>query len=258
MFTIFIQAFLAALLAELKLDRTIYVGASLSARYPLNPVVTGIVIALTTKMALAAALGSILMPLLPRPTWEILSRTLTVGLLLVTAALLLYRVKDDKQRPDPAHNPDVADRSSFARVATAAFAIVFFTEWFDRSQLLVMSIAADGARTIGFAAVLAAGCGGALALIAREALALLIGARLRHMVAPRVLRGIAALLCIALALWTLIQHEEEEYRETSRHPQVTRGTVHHRRLTDGKPASNAQWTRAPRCTPSCQEMFVRA
>lgn len=215
MFEVFISAFSVALLAELRPDKTLCAGGALVARYPARAVLIGGSAALVAKMVLLAYLGATLYARLP-PAWREAPRYVAAFTLLVTAFLLLRgsrRQQSCASAAAGASGPRLTADSGVWRPAAAAFAVMFFAEWFDRSQLLVMSVAAEGVKTSGMSSPLWAGLGGALALIVKEGVGITVGARLRSFIPPRNLRRIASAVCVILALLTFFDDEHSDASE---------------------------------------------
>lgn len=207
---IFFTAFSVAFLAELRPDKTLCAGGALVTRYPVRAVVIGGSAALVAKMVLLAYAGATLYAQLP-PTWRDAPRYLAALTLIVTAFLLLRGSQRQQSDATPAIASASVTRltgsSCMWRPVVATFVVMFFAEWFDRAQLLVMSVAAEGVKTAGMSSPLWAGLGGALAMIVKEVIGVAVGTRLRKFIAPRTLMRFASAVCLLLALLTFFDDE---------------------------------------------------
>ncbi|MET9731703.1 TMEM165/GDT1 family protein [Streptomyces sp. NPDC006458] len=172
-------------LAELP-DKTALAGLVLGTRYRASYVFAGVAAAFALHVALAVAAGSVL-TLLPA---QILS-ALTGVLFLGGAAVLLLKKDEDE---DEVRKPE---NQSFAKVAGAGFMLILVAEFGDLTQIMTANLAAryDDPLSVGLGAV--------LALWAVAGLGIVGGRALMKRVPLKLITKIAAMLMLALGLWSL-------------------------------------------------------
>ncbi|MEU1081963.1 TMEM165/GDT1 family protein [Streptomyces sp. NPDC005908] len=172
-------------LAELP-DKTALAGLVLGTRYRASYVFAGVAAAFAVHVALAVAAGSVL-TLLPQQ----LVHALTGVLFLGGAAVLLFR-KDDGE--EEVRKPE---DQSFWKVAGAGFMLILVAEFGDLTQIMTANLAAryDDPLSVGLGAV--------LALWAVAGLGIVGGKALMKRVPLRLITRIAALLMLALGVWSL-------------------------------------------------------
>ncbi|MCQ9181676.1 TMEM165/GDT1 family protein [Streptomyces sp. IBSBF 2953] len=172
-------------LAELP-DKTALAGLVLGTRYRASYVFAGVAAAFALHVVLAVAAGSVL-TLLPRQ----LVHALTGVLFLGGAAVLLLRKDDGEEeirRPED---------QSFWKVAGAGFMLILVAEFGDLTQIMTANLAAryDDPLSVGLGAV--------LALWAVAGLGIVGGKALMKRVPLKLITQIAALLMLALGVWSL-------------------------------------------------------
>jgi len=172
-------------LAELP-DKTALAGLVLGTRYRASYVFAGVAAAFALHVALAVAAGSVL-TLLPQQLVQALTGVLFLG----GAAVLLMRKDDgDEEIRKP-------QDQSFWKVAGAGFMLILVAEFGDLTQIMTANLAAryDDPLSVGLGAV--------LALWAVAGLGIVGGKALMKRVPLNLITKIAALLMLALGLWSL-------------------------------------------------------
>ncbi|WP_406009208.1 TMEM165/GDT1 family protein [Streptomyces sp. NBC_00637] len=172
-------------LAELP-DKTALAGLVLGTRYRASYVFAGVAAAFALHVALAVAAGSVL-TLLPQQ----LVHALTGVLFLGGAAVLLMK-KDEGE--EEVRRPE---NQSFWKVAGAGFMLILVAEFGDLTQIMTANLAAryDDPLSVGLGAV--------LALWAVAGLGIVGGKALMRRVPLKLITQIAALLMLALGVWSL-------------------------------------------------------
>ncbi|MGW7495109.1 TMEM165/GDT1 family protein [Streptomyces luteogriseus] len=172
-------------LAELP-DKTALAGLVLGTRYRASYVFAGVAAAFALHVALAVAAGSVL-TLLPQQIVQALTGVLFLG----GAAVLLLRkgeVEEEVRKPE---------NQSFWKVSGAGFMLILVAEFGDLTQIMTANLAAryDDPLSVGLGAV--------LALWAVAGLGIVGGKALMKKVPLRLITQIAALVMLALGLWSL-------------------------------------------------------
>ncbi|MET8169665.1 TMEM165/GDT1 family protein [Streptomyces sp. NPDC005329] len=172
-------------LAELP-DKTALAGLVLGTRYRASYVFAGVAAAFTLHVVLAVAAGSVL-TLLPQQ----LVHALTGVLFLGGAAVLLLKKdegEEEVRRPED---------QSFWKVAGAGFMLILVAEFGDLTQIMTANLAAryDDPLSVGLGAV--------LALWAVAGLGIVGGKALMKRVPLKLITQVAALLMLALGVWSL-------------------------------------------------------
>ncbi|SES48531.1 Putative Ca2+/H+ antiporter, TMEM165/GDT1 family [Streptomyces sp. yr375] len=172
-------------LAELP-DKTALAGLVLGTRYRASYVFAGVAAAFALHVALAVAAGSVL-TLLPQQLVQALTGVLFLG----GAAVLLLKKGDGEEevrRPED---------QSFWKVAGAGFMLILVAEFGDLTQIMTANLAAryDDPLSVGLGAV--------LALWTVAGLGIVGGKALMKRVPLTLITRIAALLMLALGVWSL-------------------------------------------------------
>ncbi|ANH91323.1 hypothetical protein A8713_09140 [Streptomyces sp. SAT1] len=172
-------------LAELP-DKTALAGLVLGTRYRASYVFAGVAAAFLLHVVLAVAAGSML-TLLPQQIVHALTGVLFLG----GAAVLLFKKGDDEEE---IRKP--ADQS-FWKVAGTGFMLILVAEFGDLTQIMTANLAAryDDPISVGVGAV--------LALWAVAGLGIVGGKALMRRVPLGLITKIAAVLMIALGVWSL-------------------------------------------------------
>ncbi|MFH9888685.1 TMEM165/GDT1 family protein [Streptomyces luteogriseus] len=172
-------------LAELP-DKTALAGLVLGTRYRASYVFAGVAAAFTLHVVLAVAAGSVL-TLLPQQIVQALTGVLFLG----GAAVLLLRKGEDEEEVRKPEN------QSFWKVSGAGFMLILVAEFGDLTQIMTANLAAryDDPLSVGLGAV--------LALWAVAGLGIVGGKALMKKVPLRLITQIAALVMLALGLWSL-------------------------------------------------------
>ncbi|MFI8068963.1 TMEM165/GDT1 family protein [Streptomyces sp. NPDC086033] len=184
-FTVTAVVFGVVFLAELP-DKTALAGLVLGTRYRASYVFAGVAAAFALHVALAVAAGSVL-TLLPQQIVQAVTGVLFLG----GAAVLLFK-KDDGD--EEIRNPE---DQSFWKVAGAGFMLILVAEFGDLTQIMTANLAAryDDPLSVGLGAV--------LALWAVAGLGIVGGKALMKRVPLKLITKAAALLMLALGLWSL-------------------------------------------------------
>ncbi|MEV5143751.1 TMEM165/GDT1 family protein [Streptomyces sp. NPDC052727] len=172
-------------LAELP-DKTALAGLVLGTRYRASYVFAGVAAAFLLHVVLAVAAGSVL-TLLPRQIVHALTGVLFLG---GAAMLLLKRSEEEEEVKKPADQ-------SFWKVAGTGFMLILVAEFGDLTQIMTANLAAryDDPISVGLGAV--------LGLWAVAGLGIVGGKALMKRVPLRLITQIAALLMLALGVWSL-------------------------------------------------------
>jgi putative Ca2+/H+ antiporter (TMEM165/GDT1 family) len=172
-------------LAELP-DKTALAGLVLGTRYRASYVFAGVAAAFALHVVLAVAAGSVL-TLLPQQIVQALTGVLFLG----GAAVLLLRKGEDEEEVRKPEN------QSFWKVSGAGFMLILVAEFGDLTQIMTANLAAryDDPLSVGLGAV--------LALWAVAGLGIVGGKALMKKVPLRLITQIAALVMLALGVWSL-------------------------------------------------------
>ncbi|MGW1022191.1 TMEM165/GDT1 family protein [Streptomyces sp. NPDC002577] len=175
-------------LAELP-DKTALAGLVLGTRYRASYVFAGVAAAFTLHVVLAVAAGSVL-TLLPDQILHALTGVLFLG----GAAMLLMQKGGDED--EEIRKPE---NQSFWKVSGAGFMLILVAEFGDLTQIMTANLAAryDDPLSVGLGAV--------LALWAVAGLGILGGKALMKRVPLALITKIAALLMLALGVWSLYE-----------------------------------------------------
>lgn len=174
-------------LAELP-DKTALAGLVLGTRYRASYVFAGVAAAFTVHVVLAVAAGSVL-TLLPQQIVHALTGVLFLG----GAAVLL--LKKDESEEDVRKPED----QSFWKVSGAGFMLILVAEFGDLTQIMTANLAAryDDPLSVGIGAV--------LALWSVAAIGIVGGKALMRRVPLTLITKIAALVMLALGVWSLYE-----------------------------------------------------
>ncbi|KOV98445.1 MULTISPECIES: TMEM165/GDT1 family protein [Streptomyces] len=172
-------------LAELP-DKTALAGLVLGTRYRASYVFAGVAAAFALHVVLAVAAGSVL-TLLPQQIVQALTGVLFLG---GAAVLLLKKGEEEEEVRKP-------ENQSFWKVSGAGFMLILVAEFGDLTQIMTANLAAryDDPLSVGLGAV--------LALWAVAGIGIVGGKALMKKVPLRLITQIAALVMLALGLWSL-------------------------------------------------------
>ncbi|MEV5881358.1 TMEM165/GDT1 family protein [Streptomyces sp. NPDC052020] len=184
-FTVTALVFGVVFLAELP-DKTALAGLVLGTRYRASYVFAGVAAAFALHVALAVAAGSVL-TLLPQQIVHALTGVLFLG---GAAMLLMKKDEGDEEIRKP-------ENQSFWKVSGAGFMLILVAEFGDLTQIMTANLAAR------YEDPLSVGLGAVLALWAVAGLGIVGGKALMKRVPLRLITQIAALLMLALGLWSL-------------------------------------------------------
>ncbi|MEV6838707.1 TMEM165/GDT1 family protein [Streptomyces sp. NPDC051133] len=174
-------------LAELP-DKTALAGLVLGTRYRAGYVFAGVAAAFLVHVVLAVAAGSVL-TLLPQQIVHAITGVLFLG---GPAMLLLHKGEEEEEIKKPADQ-------SFWKVAGTGFMLILVAEFGDLTQIMTANLAAryDDPISVGLGAV--------LGLWAVAGLGIVGGKALMKRVPLRLITQIAALLMLALGVWSLYE-----------------------------------------------------
>ncbi|MER6461005.1 TMEM165/GDT1 family protein [Streptomyces sp. NPDC048409] len=172
-------------LAELP-DKTALAGLVLGTRYRASYVFAGVAAAFLLHVVLAVAAGSVL-TLLPQQIVHALTGVLFLG---GAAVLLLKKDEGEEEVRKPADQ-------SFWKVSGTGFMLILVAEFGDLTQIMTANLAAryDDPLSVGLGAV--------LGLWAVAGLGIVGGKALMKKVPLRLITQIAAVLMLALGVWSL-------------------------------------------------------
>jgi putative Ca2+/H+ antiporter (TMEM165/GDT1 family) len=172
-------------LAELP-DKTALAGLVLGTRYRASYVFAGVAAAFALHVALAVAAGSVL-TLLPQQIVHALTGVLFLG---GAAVLLMKKDEDDEEIRSP-------ENQSFWKVAGAGFMLILVAEFGDLTQIMTANLAAryDDPLSVGLGAV--------LGLWAVAGIGIVGGKALMKRVPLALITKIAAIVMVALGVWSL-------------------------------------------------------
>ena len=168
--------------AELVGDKTFYTIGTLATRHRLWPIFCGSTVAFMLKMFAAVLLGRIIAQL---PA--ILVACLSAATFFILALVIWFKKPEEDKAA-------VVQPGAWFKVALAAFASIFFSEWGDVGQIAAATLSAryNAPQIVWFGAV--------LAMITKGGLAITVGATLRSRVPRHVLRYTTFGLCVAMGL----------------------------------------------------------
>jgi len=174
-------------LAELP-DKTALAGLVLGTRYRASYVFAGVAAAFLLHVVLAVAAGSVL-TLLPQQIVHVIT-----GVLFLGGAVVLLRNKGEEE--EEVRRPE---NQSFWKVSGAGFMLILVAEFGDLTQIMTANLAAryDDPLSVGLGAV--------LGLWAVAGLGIVGGKALMKRVPLRLITKIAALVMLALGVWSLYE-----------------------------------------------------
>ncbi len=164
-------------------DKTMFANLVMATRGRPLQVWAGAAAAFTLHVAIAVALGEVLVAIAPRRVVD-----LVVGVLFLAGAVYSWRRPlggdDDEGEAKPA---------SGAKVVLSAFVVIFLAEWGDLTQLLIAELAAR------YRAPLAVGAGSLAALLVVAALAVSSGRLLLRVLSVGAITKLTAAALVVLA-----------------------------------------------------------
>lgn len=177
----------AVFLAELP-DKTALAGLVLGTRYRASYVFAGVAAAFAVHVALAVAAGSVL-TLLPQQIVQALT-----GVLFLGGAAMLLMAEGGADGDAAIRKPE---NRSFWKVSGAGFMLILVAEFGDLTQIMTANLAAryDDPLSVGIGAV--------LALWSVAAIGIVGGKALMRRVPLKLITRVAALVMLALGLWSL-------------------------------------------------------
>jgi putative Ca2+/H+ antiporter (TMEM165/GDT1 family) len=179
--TLALTVYFAVLVAELVGDKTLYTIGALATTHRIPAVLLGGGIAVALKMAAAVLLGRVLADLPP-----------LVVSILSAATFLAMAFGLWRSKPEPEGQRTVT--RSWIRGMRAAFLGIFLTEWADFGQLTTAALVAQYGRPW-----LVWACA-SLAMLTKVTIAAVFGMGFRRWVPRHVLRPIATVTCLVMAV----------------------------------------------------------
>jgi len=177
-------------------DKTFVATLVLATRYPPLPVWLGVFAAFIVQCVVAVAAGRLIAFLPERPIQLVAAGLFAIG------AVILFRGARRADQEEAAAEEEFAQRIRDTRrgwrAATASFAVLFAAEWGDLSQLFTAGLVAKGEPPS------AVFVGSLAALAVVSAAAVLLGRVFLRRVRLSVVRYVAAAICAALAVITLL------------------------------------------------------
>ena len=180
MVSVFLASYTIVFGAEIVGDKTVYTLGSLAARYRFWPLFAGSSAAFMLKMLIAVLLGSII------ANFPVSVVTAVSAATFFAMALVVWFKKPDDDVQKTTHRG--------GRIALAAFASIFFSEWGDVGQIAAATLAAH------YQLLLIVWMGAVLAMMTKAILALTFGAAIRNRLPTGFLRYATAGTCVILGL----------------------------------------------------------
>ena len=185
MIAIFLATYVAIFIAEIAGDKLLYTTGVLATRYRALPILCGMTIAFTAKMAVAVLVGSFIARLPPL----VVAAVTAINFFLIAYAVWRNPDKEESEEEYPS-----------SRAVLVSFAAIFFSEWGDVGQMTAVTL------TARFGEPLWVWLGAVTAMITKGALAASIGAGLREWiqkdVSPVTLKYAAVTLLLFFSVLT--------------------------------------------------------
>ena len=189
-------AFVAIVPVELP-DKTFVATLVLSTRYRPLPVYMGVLAAFGVQCLIAVVAGTLISQLPRRPVEFVAAALFAVGAVLLVRGARRGETTEEEAQHEYAGK--LANARRGWRAALASFLVLFTAEWGDLSQLLTAGLVASGRPAVPVF------FGAWLGLAVVSGLAILLGRWLLKRVTLSLVRCVAATVCTALAVITLIQ-----------------------------------------------------
>jgi Ca2+/H+ antiporter, TMEM165/GDT1 family len=178
MVSVFLASYMIVLGAEIIGDKTVYTLGSLAARYRFWPLFAGSSAAFMLKMLVAVLLGSRI------AKFPVSVVTAVSAATFFAMALIIWFKKSQDAGAIATHGK--------GKIALAAFASIFFSEWGDVGQVAAATLAAH------YQLLLVVWTGAVLAMMTKAILALTFGAAIRSRLPTDVLRYATVGTCVIL------------------------------------------------------------
>jgi Ca2+/H+ antiporter, TMEM165/GDT1 family len=178
MVSVFLASYTIVFGAEIVGDKTVYTLGSLAARYRFWPLFAGSSAAFMLKMLVAVLLGSTIAKF-PVPVVTAVS---AVTFFAMAVVVWFKKLDDDVPKAAPRRG----------KIALAAFASIFFSEWGDVGQVAAATLAAH------YQLLLIVWTGAVLAMMTKAILALTFGAAIGSRLPTNVLRYATVGTCVIL------------------------------------------------------------
>jgi putative Ca2+/H+ antiporter (TMEM165/GDT1 family) len=190
-----VVAFLAIVPVELP-DKTFVATLVLSTRYRALPVYVGVLAAFTVQCLVAVLAGSLISRLPERPVAFVAAALFAVGAVVLLRGAREGEPSEEETRQEYARR--LTDPRPGWRAATTSFLVLFTAEWGDLSQLLTAGLVASGRPALPVFV------GSLLGLGVVSGAAILLGRWLIRRIRLSLMRYVAAIVCILLAVLTFI------------------------------------------------------
>ena len=180
MVSVFLASYTIVFGAEIVGDKTVYTLGSLAARYRVLPLFAGSSGAFMIKMLVAVLLGGTI------AKFPAIVVTAFSALTFFAMALVIWFKKPEDDEPKTAHRR--------GKIALAAFASIFFSEWGDVGQVATATLAAQ------YQLLLIVWMGAVLAVMTKAFIALTFGAVMKSRLPTNFLRYATVGTCVVLGL----------------------------------------------------------
>lgn len=189
-------AFIAIVPVELP-DKTFVATLVLSTRYKPLPVYLGVLAAFGVQCLIAVVAGTLISQLPRRPVELVAAALFAIGAVVLVRGARQGDTTEEQAQDEYAGK--LTDERPGWRAAGASFLVLFTAEWGDLSQLLTAGLVASGRPAVP----VFFGAWAGLAVV--SGLAILLGRWLLKRVKLSLVRYVAAVVCLALAIITLVQ-----------------------------------------------------
>ena len=177
-------------------DKTFVATLVLATRYRPLPVWLGVLGAFIVQCGVAVAAGSLLSLLPERPVQA------AAALLFAAGAVVLFlsarKADAEEKEQEQEYASKIRDHKTGWRAAATSFVVLFTAEWGDLSQLLTAGLVARTEEPLSVFA------GSLLALALVSGAAVVLGRALVKRISLVLVRYLGALVCVALAVVTVI------------------------------------------------------
>lgn len=186
---LFLSIFCVIFLAELP-DKTAFATLLMATRGNPLAIFIGVAAAFLVQTIVAVIFGSLL-GLFPAQWVHI-----GAGVLFIAFALHTWFFHDQEEAATEKSTPVISEKFQFLKASWKSFLVIFIAEWGDLTQLATASLAAkykDALWTVFGAAV--------LALWAVTAIAILVGAKVKHVIHARILKKVSTVVFLIVGIY---------------------------------------------------------
>jgi len=178
-------------------DKTFVATLVLATRYRALMVWLGVVAAFGVQCLVAVTAGRLIAFLPEKPIQLVTAALFLLGAIILARSARKAQAAEQEAEKEFEEKVGTQTRTGL-RAAGASFLVLFAAEWGDLSQLFTAGLVARGGHPLA----VFVGSWGALALV--SGLAVLLGRVLLRYVSLTVVQYVGAVLCLALAVLTLI------------------------------------------------------